>query len=377
MKKIITIGALVSVAFTLTACTPAPKEVTFQLNKINETLDVHTDFQKQFLTAADGDSFVKQHEMELATFSKSAPNKFDFSFSITADNGVKPTKSYVCVDDGKEVYKFETKTSTASVTNLKVGTSYTWYVESFWGKTSFKSETSTFTTSDSTPRNIFVEGMENVRDLGGYNVGNGKMVKQGLIYRSAELNGDKNGLSKPTSAGKATLLDQLKIKSEIDLRKTKASFDNDEVNGITSSPLGKSVSYVSCPMNFGHSNIFSQEKNLPSIKKFFDTLADEANYPMVFHCVRGTDRTGALAYVVDALCGVAKEDLIRDYVFSNFANINSAVVTFDDINKGAFYPVQIESCEGATLAEKTKNYLISKEVATEETLNKIVSILVA
>ena len=131
--------------------------------------------------------------------------------------------------------------------------------------------------------------------------------------------------SEPTEQGKAALK-ELGIKTDIDLRKTVSFAGEDEVNGITSSPLGNDVKYVSCPMVYGNQNIFTQSENVPSIILFFETLADETNYPIAFHCLRGTDRTGALAYVLGAMMGMSEEDLLLDYLFSDLANIGNPVL---------------------------------------------------
>ena len=39
--------------------------------------------------------------------------------------------------------------------------------------------------------------------------------------------------------------------------------------------------------------------------------ADPDNYPMIFHCSLGRDRTGTLAAMLLAVCGVEKSDIIK------------------------------------------------------------------
>ena len=377
MKKNYLFTLLGIMSFALSACSKKiPESIDFTLKDLGTAVEIHTEEQIAFLNSTDPSGYVSTHSMDLATFSKSAPNAITFSWENTINNGDKPSKYIVEIKDSYDTVKVETKNTSVDVYNLKVNTEYKWTVSAYYdSKNIFTSSEATFVTGQA-PRNIKVEGMENVRDLGGWDVGEGKIYKQGMIYRSAELNGDKDGLSKPTKEGKRVLLEDLKIKSDIDLRKTKEAFDEDEVCGITSSPLGNNVNYVSCPMVFGHSNIFSNSKNVESLKKFFEYLAVKDNYPMVFHCVRGTDRTGGLAYAISAMCGVSKTDLMKDYLFSNFANINSSVITEDDINKPAFYVYQINNFEGETLSEKAMNYINAKVGVSKETLKAIVDILV-
>ena len=50
-----------------------------------------------------------------------------------------------------------------------------------------------------------------------------------------------------------------------------------------------------------------------SVRRAFDILSDEARTPLVFHCIGGADRTGCLAFMVQAVCGVGEEDLVKDW----------------------------------------------------------------
>lgn len=49
------------------------------------------------------------------------------------------------------------------------------------------------------------------------------------------------------------------------------------------------------------------------------TLADPANYPVVFGCMTGKDRTGLLAALVLGALGASRETIIADYLESNAA----------------------------------------------------------
>ena len=40
-------------------------------------------------------------------------------------------------------------------------------------------------------------------------------------------------------------------------------------------------------------------------------IADENRYPVYIHCTGGADRTGTLAFLINALLGVGEDDLIR------------------------------------------------------------------
>lgn len=53
-----------------------------------------------------------------------------------------------------------------------------------------------------------------------------------------------------------------------------------------------------------------------SIKGVFRVLADEENYPILFHCVAGKDRTGLVAALVLAVCGIDQGRIIDDFALS-------------------------------------------------------------
>lgn len=379
MKKTFYLSLLAVSILTITACSnyKDPSEVAFTINNLS-VINIHTEFQKQFLDSEDKDDFVYAHKDELSNFRKSAPKVNKVSYSINSDTGVEPKKVVVSVSESRDMSNpmtFEGDKEGTDIYNLKTGTTYYYQVHADYIST-FDSEIKSFTVSNDSPRNLFIEGVENVRDLGGWDIGENKVYKQGLIYRTAQFNygGSANTFnSAPTELGKKVLLEDLKIKTEIDLRKTKDKNNDDEVAGITSSPLGDNVNYVSCPMVFGGKNVFEQDVNIDSLKLFFNTLADINNYPIAFHCVRGTDRTGALAYILGAIAGMSEEDLLTDYLFSNFARIGNVVRRN---NIASLYVRGIANSKGDTYQEKAMNYLIDKVEVSKTTLDAIKDILV-
>ncbi len=105
---------------------------------------------------------------------------------------------------------------------------------------------------------------------------------------------------------------------------------------------------------FSFASIFGQLR-IAAILSFFEFIADENNYPIIFHCSIGTDRTGFFAFLVNGLLGVRQEDLYRDYLFSNFSNIGSRR-TAGNISS---YVNTIQTYQGSTLSERIENCLIS------------------
>ena len=369
--------SLFTVAITSCSNYKNPNEVKFEVSDL-DVVEIHTDFQQQYLDSEDKDVFIYENRFKIATFSNSAPKMNKVTYTISSDNGVAPKKVMVNVSTSRDMansMSFVGDEKETNIYNLKVGTTYYYQVSAEYLST-FTSEVKSFTVNDDSLRNIFVEGVENVRDLGGWDIGENKIYKQGLIYRTAQFNygGYSNTyVSEPTELGKKVLLDDLKIKTEIDLRKTVDANGDDEVNSITFSPLGETVKYVSCPMVFANKNIFTQDVNKASLKLFFETLADVNNYPVAFHCLRGTDRTGALAYILGAIVGMSEEDLLTDYLFSNLANIGSEVRKSGIEN---FYIAGINSSSGDTYQEKAINYLLDNVDISLSTVTSIQNILI-
>jgi protein tyrosine/serine phosphatase len=52
------------------------------------------------------------------------------------------------------------------------------------------------------------------------------------------------------------------------------------------------------------------------IVKAFNVLSEPANYPLVFHCYAGKDRTGILASFLLSVLHVSDEDICKDYALS-------------------------------------------------------------
>ena len=254
---------------------------------------------------------------------------------------------------------------TAEIYNLKIASKYYWTVTAVSSDGSKRpSARGEFTTEDAAPRNVYVSGVTNWRDLGGWKTDDGKRVKQGLIYRTGRLNRSNKDSLEPeiTQKGLTEANARLKIKSEIDLR------GYDESSKISVSALGEDVNYYRVSMRY-EGDVISY--NSPQVKEVFDILGDQTNYPVIFHCHIGTDRTGFVAYLINGLLGVGKQALYKDYLFSNFGNIDGPR-SLDDI--ASRYVATLNNYEGATLKDKIRNYLLSIGV-TETTINNVIKIL--
>ena len=351
--KIVTFILLLLFSVSLVSCSEAEVE---KVIVADQTFEIHTQLQKEYLA---GDykmiSLFAKGKEEL-----SKPQTINLSW----DNNASSYK--VCLSESKDFNSYvvyECSANNLELYNLKINTLYYWYVEYELNSELVKSDTKTFVIDQTTPRNLNIDGVTNARDLGGYKLGVNKYVKQSMIYRTARYNENETQDLLITEAGIKEMAEVLKIKSELDIRRT----DNNENGGLNSSPLGDSVNYYSLPMKSG-GNILLLNKDM--IKDVFAVLGNESNYPIVIHCSIGTDRTGLICFLINALLGVSEEDLYRDYLFSNFGNIGGSR-SYSIIDT---YIMNISSAQGDSLAEKTYNYLVGIGVSKSD-LDKVINIM--
>ena len=310
-----------------------------------EPVGIHTDLQAEFLHVP----YEKPHRKAQGTDEQSFPEPLVLDFGEWAK--ANAAGEYIVTlksDDGLDARSYTTKETTLAVSNLLVNAAYTWTVNA--------GAPSSFRTADVKVRNLHVDGITNVRDLGGYRTNDGKVTKQGLIFRCGRLNQSraKSPIVEITEEGARVMLDELHIVSEIDLRRT----DNNEVGAITASVLGDSVRYYCIPMQVGlNDDTDALLTNADALKELFSILADASNYPLCFHCDIGTDRTGLVAILIHGLCGVDEKDICYDYVFSNLGKIKS-IRTYEKFSAMP-YVQHLRNAEGATFREKVRSSLLA------------------
>ena len=266
--------------------------------------------------------------------------------------------------DGKTFYSASVPSNSVEVDSLEIARS--WELAVSDGKTIAKR---TFRTEDQAPRLIRIEGVSNARDIGGRLGLDGRRLKQGLVFRTSGLNNNapqdfysndeimkffKEGkLKKMGHAGRAlnkklkeggklhktpkhnglvkrenfapgtkrlTEEERLRVlkdygfKSDIDLRTDR------ECYGMTGSPLGPEAAWFHYSYA-GYSILSPSGTNCN--QKVFRVFLDPRNYPIVFHCIGGADRTGTVGVLLEALLGVDENNLWLDYLTTGFVGVVS------------------------------------------------------
>lgn len=221
-------------------------------------------------------------------------------------------------------------------------------------------DTGSFKVSANGPRVMTVDGVYNVRDIGGYKTADGKTTLQGMIYRGGQLDGSY--VDQPvniTEKGIDTMLNVMKIRHDMDLRSA------NEQNLPLESPL-PGVTFARYGFS-GYNTTIDTESGKENLRAVFSALAKPENYPVYIHCQGGADRTGVLCFMINGLLGVDISDIIRDYEFTTFSLYGTRSTT-----TGAYLPYQdnirqlIKRFDGETLSERIEQLLLYVGVTPEE-----------
>ncbi len=193
------------------------------------------------------------------------------------------------------------------------------------------------------PRILSIDGIRNVRDFGGFKTTDGKVVKQGYLYRGTELDGAVEAKYKLSEKGRKQLI-SLGIKRDMDLRDKDDSVPGEYI-------LGANVEHKYYNAD-NYAGVFTNEGKAV-IKEIFSDLAKPESYPTYLHCTYGTDRTGTVCYILGAMLGMSEDDLIRSYELSG--------LLVDSITREGVVNIynSLQEYDGVSLKEKAENYLLS------------------
>lgn len=360
LKRVLSVLIAVIMLLSVVSCgdknTASVKDVKIVLCEFNGKVDFHSQLQTEYILG----KYDEISKFADGTKELSIPDGVTINWSLEGNsNKVVPTEYELLLSKNESFENAKSVTTTETevkVNNLNLDQEYYYKVIAKFNDVAVESDVKSFYTVDYGPRNLSVafytpKGSPmyttNVRDIGGWKVGD-KKVKQDLLFRCAN----------PKTVMKDAFK-EFNVKTEIDLR-------SESETTATKSVL-TNVVYYHFPMTYSGNILLNNKEILPNV---FEVLGDKDNYPMIFHCSIGTDRTGMLAYLINALLGVSKEDLARDYLYSNFGLISSNRTT-SAVNQ---YDTEINKFTGETYSEKTKKLLLSYGVR-ESDINSLIGIL--
>ena len=198
----------------------------------------------------------------------------------------------------------------------------------------------------------------NVRDMGGWETTDGKIIKYGKLFRGTELNGNHT----ITEEG-IQLFRELGVGAELDLR----AYYNKAGNNIsvfnfkhdyeTMAGEVPTYFYIGKPDNGQLTSHLTQADKLEKWRKEFNFIINNLRQEraIYIHCVSGKDRVGYLCFLLEGLLGLSYENLVKDYELSYFAYNDKS--TKDSIDKVFEF---IEQLEGETLRSKFNYYFTNK-----------------
>lgn len=180
-------------------------------------------------------------------------------------------------------------------------------------------------------KKIQLVGASNFRDSGGLVTLAGKRVKEGLLYRSDEL-------SKLTESD-IKLVEGLGLKTIVDYRGEDERVDNEDkaIKGAkvycfdpeakiaafaSGSGLKNNLSEITpekvyTMMIEQYREFVTSKTAQVAFQQMIKLLVNKDHAPLVQHCRGGKDRTGFGIALVLLLLGVSKEDVVKDYLYTN------------------------------------------------------------
>ncbi len=187
---------------------------------------------------------------------------------------------------------------------------------------------------DHLPIKLDFEGAHNFRDMGGYPLQEGLLLRKGYLFRSDHL-------GKLTDADQ-NLLSDVGIRTVIDLRRQEERdeildrIDDQRVEQIWLPVSAEAADVVSLRRSLERGDMrpedaveFLRVANRQFVELFSDVFAeflhlllDPSRYPIVFHCSAGKDRVGFAAAMTMFALGADEETVMHDYLATNHITAN-------------------------------------------------------
>lgn len=175
-------------------------------------------------------------------------------------------------------------------------------------------------------RYIDIPGAHNLRDLGGYVTEDGRELKWRKLFRGGIMSGiQMSAFEQMKSLQLCSICDFRTLAEQAaspdrwhELEKLKrfplpiGEGRVDKLSTLTASSFKKGKDHHLYKANRSYVNHESK-----TYKAFFDILLDESNYPILFHCTAGKDRTGFASIVLLSILGVDRNTILEDYLLTN------------------------------------------------------------
>lgn len=215
-------------------------------------------------------------------------------------------------------------------------------------------------------KSLGIASVANLRDIGGYQTQDGRLIKSGLVFRSNQL--------ARISAADQEKIAALGLKNDYDLRRPDerdsapdalpANVNNIWLNVVADSkgpklpqfawliqnPREANEAWGDGKMETRFVNAYRDFVSLPSAqqcyRRLFSDLADEKNLPALYHCTSGKDRTGWATAALLSLLGVPRDQVYADYLLSNDIMLPGYKRSIDGFERSGGQPAILNSMLG-------------------------------
>jgi hypothetical protein len=194
-------------------------------------------------------------------------------------------------------------------------------------------------------RMIKCDGVNNMRDLGGWTCDGGKM-KYGLLIRGGEL-------ENATASEIIETDDILNVFDEIDLRNN-SEIQNDVSEFPNADYFHVQLGQYQGAVDLANSTMLSRTVSV--LRRIMENA--KKNRTTYFHCVSGADRTATIAFLIEAVCGVSRSDMDKDYELSCFSNEGENAARTRVLNVWKNLVGYIDGMDGTTYRDKAVSWFV-------------------
>lgn len=166
------------------------------------------------------------------------------------------------------------------------------------------------------------EGVFNFRDLGGYRTLDGRLTRWGRLFRSDALHDLTNDdLALFRRLGVSSIVD---LRSSAEVARTgRGLLDLESLRFVNAPVLSDAEAEEPREESAFDASYLTRrylqylELGAPAFVAAISEMTVAENYPLVFNCFLGKDRTGVLAALVLSCLGVEREAIVRDYAVTD------------------------------------------------------------
>lgn len=170
-----------------------------------------------------------------------------------------------------------------------------------------------------TDRLIPFSGVLNFRDLGGYETEDGHHTRWGRLFRSDAMHDlTQDDLEVFRGLGITSVVD---LRSVSEVERTGRGLLAGEPLRFVNSPVLSNYQTDESRTNIDEGYMSRRyleylEAGAPAFVRVIDEMTNADNYPLVFNCFLGKDRTGVVAALVLSCLGVRRSSIVEDYALT-------------------------------------------------------------